>query len=106
MNWEKLLKEQGVNIFVGIVGSIGAIFVFFLNQQVRAYENTIFQNEKNIKNHIEEIESINKKLEELTGNKSCDCAAYNTIIQKHSDQIELLYRTFKQEFSKQSVEEN
>ncbi len=106
MNWEEWLQEHGVNIFVGFLGLAGAIFVFFLNQQVSAYENTIFQNEKNIKNHIDEIESINKKLKDLTKDKSCDCAAYNIILKNHEDKIGSLTKALKQKISEQSAEEN
>lgn len=106
MSWEEWLKEHAVNITIGVLGIAGTIYVFLLNQQIRAYENTIFQNEKNINNHIEKIESINKRLKELTENKSCDCAAYNIILKNHEGKIESLGKALKQKLSEQSAEEN
>lgn len=106
MNWEEWLKEHGVNIFVGVFGIAGGIYVFWLHSSIAVYESKVSINQENIKECLEKIKGIDQKLKDLTENKSCDCAAYNIILKKHEDKIGSLTKALKQKISEQSAEEN
>jgi|GEM_PF-4291219 len=106
MNLEEWLKEHTVNIIVGILGIAGGIYVFWLHSSIAVYESKVSINQENIKVCLEKIKDIDQKLKELTGNKSCDCAAYNIILKNHEGKIESLTKALKQKLSEQSAEEN